>query len=99
MPLGSAGSSPGQFWRLRVLLPTRCSLLVSGRARFFILTPDGHKIVLMWLPVGEVIGGAALQSRPSDYIVSTETVKDCTLLVWDKASHPTVGHTLSAIAG
>jgi CRP-like cAMP-binding protein len=59
-------------------------LLVSGRARFFVLTPDGHKIVLMWLPVGEVIGGAALQSRLSDYIVSTETVKDCTILVWDR---------------
>jgi len=59
-------------------------LLLSGRARFFVLTPDGHKIVLMWLPVGEVIGGAALQSRPADYIVSTETVKDSTVLVWDK---------------
>ncbi len=59
-------------------------LLVSGRARFFFLTPEGNKIVLMWLPVGEVIGAATLQSVPSDYIVSTETVKDCTLLVWDR---------------
>jgi CRP-like cAMP-binding protein len=59
-------------------------LLVSGRARFFLLTPDGHKIVLMWLPAGEVIGGAAMQSRLSDYIVSTETVKDCSILVWDR---------------
>jgi len=59
-------------------------VLARGRARFFFLTPEGHKIVLMWLPVGEVIGGAALQSRLSDYIVSTETVKDCTILVWDK---------------
>ena len=59
-------------------------LLVKGRARFFVLTPDGHKIVLMWLPVGEAIGGAALQCRPSDYIVSTETVKDSTILVWDR---------------
>jgi len=59
-------------------------VLARGRARFFFLTPEGHKIVLMWLPVGEVIGGAALQSRPSDYIVSTETVKDNTILVWDK---------------
>jgi CRP/FNR family transcriptional regulator, nitrogen oxide reductase regulator len=59
-------------------------LLVSGRARFFLLTPDGHKIVLMWLPAGEVIGGAAMQSRLSDYIVSTETVKDCSVLVWDR---------------
>jgi CRP-like cAMP-binding protein len=59
-------------------------LLVSGRARFFVLTPDGHKIVLMWLPVGEIIGVAALQFRPFDYIVSTETVKDSTILVWDR---------------
>jgi CRP-like cAMP-binding protein len=59
-------------------------LLLSGRARFFLLTPDGHKILLMWLPVGEVIGGAALQSRPSDYIVSAETVKDSTVLVWER---------------
>ena len=59
-------------------------LLVRGRARFFVLTPDGHKIVLMWLPVGEIIGGAALQCRPSDFIVSTETVKDSTMLVWDR---------------
>lgn len=59
-------------------------LLVRGRARFFILTPDGHKILLMWLPVGEIIGGAAMQCRPSDYIVSTETVKDSTMLIWDR---------------
>jgi CRP/FNR family transcriptional regulator, nitrogen oxide reductase regulator len=59
-------------------------ILVRGRARFFILTPEGQKIVLMWLPVGEIIGGSALQSRPSDYIVSTETVKDSTILVWDR---------------
>lgn len=59
-------------------------VLVRGRARFFLLTPEGHKIVLMWLPVGEIIGAAALQSRPSDYIVSTETVKDSTILVWDR---------------
>jgi CRP-like cAMP-binding protein len=61
-------------------------VLVRGRARFFFLTPEGQKIVLMWLPAGEIIGGAALQSRPSDYIVSTETVKDSTLLVWDRAT-------------
>ena len=59
-------------------------VLVKGRARFFVLTPEGQKIVLMWLPVGEIIGGSALQSRPSDYIASTETVKDSTILVWDR---------------
>jgi CRP-like cAMP-binding protein len=38
----------------------------------------------MWLPAGKIIGGAALQSRPSTYIVSTETVKDSTMLVWER---------------
>lgn len=61
-------------------------LLIKGRARFFVLTPEGHKIVLMWLPAGEIIGGAALQWRPSDYIVSTETVKDSAMLIWDRAT-------------
>lgn len=59
-------------------------VLARGRARFFFLTPEGQKIVLMWLPAGEIIGGAALQNRPSDYIVSTETVKDTTMLVWER---------------
>jgi CRP-like cAMP-binding protein len=59
-------------------------VLARGRARFFFLTPEGRKIVLMWLPVGEIIGSSALQCRPSDYIVSTETVKDSTMLVWDR---------------
>jgi len=58
-------------------------VLARGRARFFFLTPEGQKIVLMWLPAGKIIGGAALQSRPSTYIVSTETVKDSTMLVWE----------------
>jgi len=59
-------------------------VLVRGRARFFLLTPEGQKIVLMWLPAGEIIGGSTLQSRPSDYIVNTETVKDSTMLVWER---------------
>ena len=60
-------------------------VLARGRARFFFLTPEGQKMVLMWLPAGEIIGGAALQSRPSTYIVSTETVKDSTMLVWERS--------------
>jgi len=59
-------------------------LIARGRARFFLLTPDGHKALLMWLPEGEVFGVAAMQCRPSDYIVSTETVRDSTIFVWDR---------------
>src|SRR6185312_6619136 len=59
-------------------------LVLNGRARYFILSPSGEKILLLWLPEGELIGSAALERRQSDYIVSTETVKDSTMLVWDR---------------
>jgi CRP-like cAMP-binding protein len=61
-------------------------LLTSGRARYFYLTPDGRKTILLWLPPGEIFGGAALLSRPSEYLVSTEAVKPSSVLVWDRAT-------------
>ncbi|HEY4933702.1 MAG TPA: Crp/Fnr family transcriptional regulator [Terriglobales bacterium] len=61
-------------------------LLTSGRARYFYATPDGRKVILLWLPAGEIFGGAALLSRPSDYLVSTEAVMNCSVLVWDRAT-------------
>jgi len=59
-------------------------LLVKGRARFFILTPQGKKILLLWLPEGEMFGVSAMLSQSLDYIVSTETLRDSILLVWDR---------------
>jgi len=61
-------------------------MLARGRARFSLLTPEGKKILLMWLPEGEVFGVAAMPSRSYNYIVSTETVRDSTILIWDKAT-------------
>lgn len=62
----------------------RVFLLIKGRARFFVLTPEGSKILLLWLPEGEVFGVAAMLRRPSDYLVSTETVKDSIVLAWNR---------------
>lgn len=59
-------------------------LLLKGRARFFILTPRGNKILLLWLPEGEIFGVSAILSQPFDYIVSTETLIESTILVWDR---------------
>lgn len=61
-------------------------LLLRGRARFFLITPQGKKLVLLWLPEGEVFGGIALEVQPREYLVSTETVRDSTILVWDRAT-------------
>jgi CRP/FNR family transcriptional regulator, nitrogen oxide reductase regulator len=59
-------------------------LLLRGRARHFYITPDGQKTQLLWLPPGEIFGGAAFLSRPLPYLVSTETVKSSYVLVWDR---------------
>ncbi len=61
-------------------------LLVSGRARYFYITPDGRKTLLLWIPQGETFGGAAFLSKPFRYLVSVETVKSSFVLVWDRAT-------------
>jgi CRP-like cAMP-binding protein len=80
-------------------------MLTEGRARYFFVTEEGRKIVLHWLAPGDVFGGAALLSRPSRYLISTETVKDCRLLVWERAvlprlsaRHPRLLHNALLIA-
>jgi CRP-like cAMP-binding protein len=64
----------------------RLFLLTKGRARFFFITPTGRKILLHWLSPGDVFGGATILSSPSQYLVSTETVKDSSVLVWDRTT-------------
>ena len=58
-------------------------LLYEGRARYFFETINGKKLILRWIAPGDIFGGAALVSRPSTYIVSTEVVRDSTVLIWD----------------
>src|SRR5512140_153559 len=58
-------------------------LLWKGRARYFFETPNGKKLIMMWITPGHSFGGAALASRASTYLVSTETVRDSVVLVWD----------------
>jgi CRP-like cAMP-binding protein len=61
-------------------------LLTSGRARYFFITEEGQKTLLLWLPSGEIIGGAAFLAKPSKYYLSSETVKDTSVLVWGRAT-------------
>jgi CRP-like cAMP-binding protein len=58
-------------------------LLITGRARHFFITENGHKILLNWLVPGDTFGGYAMLATPASYLVSTETVKDSRVLVWD----------------
>jgi CRP-like cAMP-binding protein len=58
-------------------------LLWKGRARYFLETPNGKKLIMMWITPGHAFGGAALVRRASTYLLSTETVRDSVVLVWD----------------
>ena len=62
-------------------------LLWKGRARYFFHTPNGKKLILIWITPGHIFGAAALAPSPSTYLVSTEAVRNCTVLVW---SGPTI---------
>ena len=61
----------------------RLLLLWKGRARYFYDTVDGKKLILSWITPGHILGAAALALSPSTYLVSTEAVRDSTVLVWD----------------
>lgn len=61
-------------------------LLVGGRARYFHLSRDGRKVNLRWLAPGDIFSPAALLSRPSEYLLSIEAVKDSQVLVWNRAA-------------
>ncbi len=61
-------------------------LLISGRARYFYITPDGRKAILMRITPGEMFGGSALLYVASEYLVSTEALKPISVLVWDRAT-------------
>ena len=61
-------------------------LLLKGSARSFFITPDGEKILLYWIPPGEVLGGAALLPKRVHYLVSTEAIRNSCLLLWNRAT-------------
>jgi CRP/FNR family transcriptional regulator, nitrogen oxide reductase regulator len=64
----------------------RLFLLTRGRARFFYETPEGSKLVLLWLTPGDIFGGVALVERQLPYLVGTEALKDSSALVWDRVT-------------
>jgi CRP/FNR family transcriptional regulator, nitrogen oxide reductase regulator len=66
--------------------PEHVFLLLKGRARYFFLAPNGQKLLLLWLPPGEMLGGAALLTKRSHYLVGAEAVRNSCALVWDRAT-------------
>jgi len=60
-------------------------MLVTGRARYFIDTNKGQKMLLMWIVPGGMIGSGAVTPKIVNYAASAEAVRDSTLLCWDRA--------------
>ena len=61
-------------------------LLTKGLVRFFFVTGEGRKLLFQWIGPGDLFGGRAVLSNPSSYLLSTETVTDSTVLVWNRAT-------------
>ena len=61
-------------------------VLATGRARYAFMLPDGRKMLLHWLVPGDVAGTAALLPAAGVYRMTAETVRDSSLLVWDRAT-------------
>jgi CRP/FNR family transcriptional regulator, nitrogen oxide reductase regulator len=61
-------------------------LLISGRARYFFISSTGRKVILHWIGPGEILGGMALLSEPKSYMVSAETIRPASMLVWSRDS-------------
>jgi CRP-like cAMP-binding protein len=60
--------------------------MIEGLARTFTTTRSGEKILVFWILPGEIAGGRALLSKPTDYLVSTETATDSSALIWNRNS-------------
>ncbi len=58
-------------------------LLAKGRGRFFFITEEGKKLILLWLPPGGIFGIRTLLPVPSSYLASTEAVRESWALMWD----------------
>lgn len=61
-------------------------LLLTGRARYFFVSETGQKVILLWIPPGEVFGPAALLAPPAGYHISAETTTNSSVLVWNRAT-------------
>jgi len=61
-------------------------VLTEGCARHFYITEEGKKFLLEWLGPGDLFGARTILSTRSSYLASTETVKNSSVLMWDRTT-------------
>jgi CRP/FNR family transcriptional regulator, nitrogen oxide reductase regulator len=62
----------------------RLFLLLKGSGRYFIYTPEGQKLLLIWVPPGDIFGGSALLEQPGRYLCGVEVTSGTQVLVWER---------------
>jgi CRP-like cAMP-binding protein len=62
----------------------RLFLLTRGQGWHFVITSNGHKVILHWLTAGQFFGGAAVLSAPIRYLDSMEVLPKSCALMWDR---------------
>lgn len=63
---------------------THVYLMLDNGARYYTISPQGKKIVIRWVPAGDLVGASALAWKPLEYVVTTEAVKKSSALVWER---------------
>jgi CRP/FNR family transcriptional regulator, nitrogen oxide reductase regulator len=59
-------------------------LMLDGGARYYTLSPEGKKVIVGWIRPGELVGGTTFLTKPLEYVLSAEAVKNSSALVWDR---------------
>jgi CRP-like cAMP-binding protein len=62
----------------------RMFLLTHGRARQFVITQDGKRILLRWIMPGDIVGGRAILPKLERYLANAEALTSSEFLVWDR---------------
>ena len=62
------------------------SLLISGLAAYYKITPKGEKLFLRWITPGDVFGLAALQRDIQPYLTTIHGLATGWCLVWDRGT-------------
>lgn len=72
----------------------RLYVLAQGRARFFVVTRDGRKVILRWIVPGDVFGVAAISAEPSSYLVGVEFTQESSVFSWHRSTVRTLAARL-----
>src|SRR5205085_2949054 len=62
---------------------THFYLLLTGRAKYCMVTADGQELMLRWLHPGDVFGLGTLTPVRGPNFMSVEAARESTALIWD----------------